>query len=199
MTITEDHWLAGVRRDEIPGGHSMPTRRFLVMHFTSGASAMSSISFWRSPEANGASAHIIIDRDGTVYQTRPFNRTCGHAGLSKWWDPNTGKEYNGLNACSIGIELANAGEDQRLTQKWSKLPSLSAKHKNGGPVQSWEVFPEEQINAAKAVAKALVDRYNLDDVVGHDDIAPNRKNDPGPAFPMQGLREHCGFRGMPKH
>jgi N-acetylmuramoyl-L-alanine amidase len=192
MKITADHWLEGALRRPIPGGSPMRIRRFLVIHFTSGATAESSIEFWRTPAAKGASAHIVIDRDGTVYQCRPFNMTCGHAGKSQWSD---GKRiFNGLNSCSIGIELANAGDNERLARRWSKFPPIEARHKNGGPLKKWEVYPVEQLAACEEVAKALVKRYNLDDVVGHDDIAPSRKNDPGPAFPMQALRVSCGFK-----
>ena len=170
----------------------MQTRRFLVIHFTSGATAQSSINFWKTSAALGASAHIVIDRNGTVYQCRRFDRTCGHAGKSHWHG------FDGLNTCSIGIELANAGDDATLAKKWTKLPLVKARHKNGDPETEWEAYPEEQLRACEEVAKALVKRYNLDDVVGHDDIAPSRKNDPGPAFPMQRLREACGFKGLPK-
>jgi len=193
MTINDSHWLegTGVRYDDIPGGSGMPVRRFLVIHFTSGASAQSSVDFWNTASAKGACAHIVIDRDGSIIQCRPFNKTCGHAGVSKW------KGFSGLNSCSIGIELANAGDDEKLAKKWSKLAPVKAKHKNGGPVQLWEAYPAAQIAACEAVSAALVKRYNLDDVVGHDDIAPDRKNDPGPSFPMQELREACGFTGLP--
>lgn len=189
MNISADHWLNGALRRPIAGGQAMPVRRFLVIHFTSGASAESSIEFWRTPAAKGASAHLVIDRDGTVYQTRPFNLTCGHAGKSSW------KGFSGLNSCSIGIELANAGDSEALAKRWSKLPLVEAKHKNGGPVQKWESYPVAQLAACEAVAKALVERYKLDDVVGHEDIAPSRKNDPGPLFPMKTLRLACGFTG----
>lgn len=174
----------------------MDVRRFLVIHFTAGATAQSSIDFWKSPEAKGANAHIIIDRDGTIYQCRPFNRTAGHAGKSTWRDPKTGIRYDGLNACAIGIELANGGDS--FPTRFSRLPATHARHKNGGPMTDWETYPEAQLAACFALSKLLVDRYHLDDVVGHDDIAPDRKNDPGPAFPMQKLREACGFQGMPK-
>jgi len=191
-TILPDHFLSNAIRELVPGGSSMRTRRFLVIHFTSGASAKSSINYWKTPAALGASAHIVIDRDGTIYQCRRFDRTCGHAGKSHW------QGFDGLNTCSIGIELANAGDNTSLAKKWSKLPLVKAKHKNGGPVTEWEAYPEAQLLACEEVAKALVARYNLDDVVGHEDIAPSRKNDPGPAFPMQRLREACGFKGLPK-
>lgn len=198
MKITDDHWLDTAIRVPLSGGSAMPVRRFLVMHFTSGATAKSSIDFWKTPEAKGASAHIVIDRDGTVYQCRPFNRTCGHAGASKWTDPNTGRVYAGLNSCSIGIELANGGDSASLISRFSKLPPYVGRHKHGGPIKSWEQYPELQLKAAREVASLLVKRYNLDDVVGHDDIAPERKVDPGPAFPMLEFREFLGFKGLPK-
>lgn len=187
MTINDKHLLDGVKRDLLPGGLEMRVQRFLVIHFTAGASGQSSINFWKTPKAKGASAHLVIERDGTVIQCRPFNRTCWHAGKSRW------KGYNGLNACSIGIELANAGDNSKLAAKWSKLPLLKARHKNGGPVTNWEAFPDEQVAACIEIAKTLVARYKLDDVIGHDDIAPDRKNDPGPAFPMGRLRVACGL------
>lgn len=188
MKISADHWLEGALRRPIPGGSAMPVRRFLVIHFTSGATAESSIEFWRTPAAKGASAHVVIDRDGTVYQCRPFNVTCGHAGVSRW------QQFSNLNSCSIGIELANAGDDERLTKRWSQYPAIEARHKNGGTLKKWEAYPVAQLNACEEVSQALVARYNLNDIVGHDDIAPSRKVDPGPAFPMKSLRAVCGFK-----
>jgi len=192
VTITPDHWLAEAIRRPLPGGSPMPVRRFLVIHFTAGASAESSISFWRTPAAKGASAHLVIDRDGTVFQCRPFNVTCGHAGKSRWKDPKSGREFVGLNSCSIGIELANGGSSYPARFAGGLLP-IRAAHKHGGPVVEWEAYPAAQLAACEAISKALVTRYKLDDLIGHEDIAPGRKTDPGPAFPMGDLREACGF------
>lgn len=204
MNITSEHLLDDASLDIISGGKDMDVRRLLVIHFTSGMSAQSSIDFWKSPEAQGASAHIIIDRDGTVFQCRAFNRTCGHAGVSRWKDPTDGLRV-GCNAFSIGIELANAGDSVSGSvenpKAFGKHPleagAISAKHKNGGKTSLWEKYPQAQLDACFAVSKALVDHYHLDDVCGHEDIAPERKNDPGPAFPMQKLRESVGFQGLP--
>lgn len=175
----------------------MPTRRFLVMHFTGGWDAEGSIEFWKTPAAKGACAHLLIDRDGTIYQCRPFDHTAGHAGVSRWRDPNTKQVFVGLNACSIGIELCNCGDLIRdrypLKLGGGYIDRLSARHKNGGPFKLWERYPSQQIDVARDVARSLVQRYNLDDVIGHDDIAPNRKNDPGPAFPMGDFRKSLGF------
>lgn len=204
MTITPDHWIDTAIRMPIPGGAVMAIRRFLVIHFTSGWSAESSIDGWRELN-NGVCAHFIVNRDGTVYQCRPCNRTAGHAGCSKWTDPKTGITYYGLNACSIGIELANSGDMTREPDKYPRyrmgklsgkpIPRIEARHKNGGPVRKWESYPKAQLDACTELSKVLVARYNLDDVVGHDDIAPTRKVDPGPAFPMAHLRVACGFPG----
>ena len=202
MNILPDHWLQGVYRQPLAGGSRMAVRRFLVIHFTSGWSAQSSVDFWKTSEAAGASAHVIIDRDGSIIQTRPFDRTCGHAGKSIWKDPHTGITYDGLNSCAIGIELANAGDMLRSPDVYPKgvpgftgntIPRISARHKTGGPVSQWEIYQPAQLKALEIVAKAICERYNIDDIVGHDDIAPARKNDPGPAFPMDSLRHACKY------
>ena len=197
MKITDDHWIEGVRREKLAGGSLMAVRRCLVMHFTSGWSAMSSVDFWSTPAAKGACAHIIIDRDGTIIQCRPFNLTCGHAGASKWTDPKTGKTYRGLNSCSIGIELANTGDmgAKRFPKSMGAGPValIKARHKHGGPLTAWEKYPDLQLATAATLSRALVERYHLDDCVGHEDIAPKRKNDPGPAFPMPQFRRALGF------
>lgn len=187
--ITADHWLDGAQRRDLPGGLAMNTRRFLVIHFTAGASAESSIDWWRSSKA--ASAHLVIDRDGTIFQCRPFNRTAGHAGVSEWRDPVTKEKFHSLNNCSIGIELANGGD--AYPTKFSSLQPVMARHKHGGIIKAWERYPEAQLKACREVSELLVKRYHLDDVIGHEDIAPSRKVDPGPAFPMGELRMACGF------
>jgi N-acetylmuramoyl-L-alanine amidase len=189
MKINPDHWLDTAQKQHLPGGAVMAIRRFLVIHFTAGATGMSSINYWRQL-GNGVCAHFVIERDGTIYQCRPCNRTAGHAGSSKWTDPHTGITYHGLNACSIGIELANGGNT--FPERFSELPPTIARHKHGGSTKEWETYPPAQLAACEALSKVLVKRYNLDDVIGHEDVAPARKNDPGPAFPMTLLRAACG-------
>lgn len=188
--IVSDGWLDTADRYEILGGAPMTIRRCLVIHFTNGASARSSIDAMRD---RGLSCHLVIDRDGTIYQTRSFHRTCSHAGVSRWKDPNNGILHEGANAFSIGIELANAGEEEGLAKKWSKLPLFTGRHRNERAARNWEQYPEAQYLACRDIAKVLVEKYHLDDVTGHDCIAPERKIDPGPAFPMRELRDACGF------
>lgn len=189
------HWYKTAQRQAIPGGLTIKPR-VLVIHFTAGASALSSIAYWRQinrgkPESKRILAHFIIGRNGQIYQCRPGNVRAGHAGTSVW-TLKSGETLHGLNAHSIGIELANGGHS--YPTQFSHLIPTQAKHKHGGPVRLWETFTPEQLAACKRLSRDLVEYYGLEDVVGHDDIAPGRKTDPGPAFPMQDLRRHCGIR-----
>lgn len=165
------------------------TPEYLVMHYTAGGSAQSSIR-WLTDAAARASAHLVIGRDGAVTQLVAFNRKAWHAGRSTW----AGR--SGLNNFSIGIELANSGPLKRSGGGWrtdwgapiDAAKVLEATHKNSTTARGWEDYPEAQLLAALEVATLLARRYHLKDVVGHDDIAPTRKFDPGPAFPMQSFR-----------
>lgn len=206
MTL-EDHLLVGARLEPVgnlTGGRLMPIRRCLVIHFTAGSSVQGSFSHWRSPASRkiDLGAHVTIDRDGTVYQSRRFDRTISHAGTSRWVDPKTGKRYTSCNGFAIGIELVNAGSSAAI-RRWAEqhdpayAGTVKARHRNGGPEQVWEVYSKQQIAAVTEVSRLLVQTYNLDDVTGHDCIAPERKDDPGPAFPMLTFREALGFRGLP--
>ena len=197
MNIT-DHFLDEATQDLIDGGSPMNVRRALVIHFTGGATAASSVEAMRE---RGLSAHLVVDRDGSVTQCRAFNRVASHAGASRWVDPNTGTRFDGMNACSIGIEIANAGNDPgalKWARKQSGFASITAKHRNGGPAVEWEEYPAAQRDVVFEISKLLVETYHLDDVTGHDCIAPERKDDPGPAFPMEELRKACGFTGLPE-
>lgn len=166
------------------GGRYTPS--YLVMHYTAVTKAGGSIDWFLKPEAK-ASAHLIIDRDGSVTQFAPFNIVTWHAGVSQW------HELNGLNNYAIGIELVNGGRLIKQGTKWvcpvdKKVIAdddvIMAKHKNESIETGWQEYTEKQLSVAMTIASLLVKTYGLKDVIGHDDIAPFRKSDPGPAFPM---------------
>ena len=116
--IDADHWLSSAEREHIDGGNPL-TPLYVVIHYTEGFSAESSVNGWKSKD-NGILAHIVVDRDGTIYQCRPFNESCGHAGglgMARWQDPRTGKFYDGANSVSIGIEIANTGMNTTYHKK----------------------------------------------------------------------------------
>jgi N-acetylmuramoyl-L-alanine amidase len=173
------------------GGAIAP--RFLVIHYTAGSSAAGTISWFRHP-ASHVSAHLVIGRDGAVTQMVPFNHEAWHAGQSRWGS------VSGLNRHSIGIELDNPGRLIRSGGKWVSpltrriFPDSEvtvAPHKNdppGTPPCGWHTYTPQQIEATLECGMALVRHYRLDDVLGHDDIAPGRKWDPGPDFPLESVR-----------
>ena len=94
------------------GGPIVP--EYLVIHYTAGRSGASSARHFLDPEAK-ASAHIVLDRSGKIWQLVPFRRKAWHAGISAW----AGR--HGLNGFSIGIEIDNAG---KLTKVGSQVPGL---------------------------------------------------------------------------
>lgn len=190
MKIGPDHWLEGVKRMPLVTGGSMPVRRFLVEHCTEGWADGVEVM-----KNRGVSCHFLIQRDGEIIQCVPCNKVAYHAGQSSWKDSSTGKLYTGLNSCAIGIEFANVADLVRENYP-STMGTLAGKGIPRTRIEGkdWETYPETQLAAGEALSKCLVERYNLDDLVGHYHISPGRKIDPGPAFPMGRFRVACGFR-----
>ncbi len=105
------------------------------------------------------SSHLLIDREGQITQFVPFHKRAWHAGVSKFED------RDGCNDFSIGIELEGADH----------IP-----------------FTDEQYEILAAVTRQIIATYpkiKADRIVGHSDIAPGRKTDPGPAFDWQKYRK----------
>lgn len=193
LRIDAKHRLVGdhVSHRETPnrGGPLKP--RYLVMHYTAGRNATSAVESLCAKKPSGnASAHIVLGRDGSIVQLAPFNVVTWHAGVSQW------NGIVGLNNCSIGIEMDNAGMLKRVGphfQAWFGVnypedQVLLAQHKHGGGVQPWHTYTEVQIERALELADVLVAHYGLEDVLGHEDIARGRKTDPGPAFPLESVK-----------
>jgi N-acetylmuramoyl-L-alanine amidase len=162
---------------------------YLIMHYTAGRSAKSSVNWLINPKAK-ASAHLVIGADGSITQLVAFNRKAWHAGRSQW----AGRP--GVNNFSIGIELDNPGVLTRRGGGWFTTWGdpvddnnvIEAIHKNGGELRGWHAYNADLLEAAVSVANLLVQHYNLKDVLGHEDVAPARKTDPGPAFPMNSFQ-----------
>lgn len=169
------------------GGKVKP--QFLVMHYTAGGNAAGAIAHL-TREASKASAHVVIGRDGAITQLVPFDTVAWHAGKSAW------QGLTGLNRYSLGIELVNAGRLSRQEGRWltwygAEIPEeevLVAVHQHETVPAGWQRYTASQLEAAWRLADLLVRQYGLQDILGHDDIAPGRKQDPGPAFPLQEFR-----------
>ncbi len=137
----------------------------LVLHYTGMTSEGEALQ-WLCNPVSQVSAHYFVFEDGRVLQMVPELRRAWHAGHAMW------NGETDLNSCSIGIEIANAG------------------HPAGLPP-----YPEAQIRSVIALSKDLVTRWRIpaERVLGHSDIAPGRKLDPGEVFPWDELqREGVG-------
>ncbi len=184
-----NHRLQGVTYLETPNKGGPIEPKYLVFHFTAGKNAQASIDWLCNPQAQ-ASAHLVVGRDGSITQLAPFNVKTWHAGESHW------EGLTGLNSYSIGIEMDNAGKLTKVGttyRAWfqAEYPEeevIQAKHKFEQDLSYWHVYTEAQIEKALELASVLVSTYELRDIIGHDDIAPGRKNDPGPAFPLPNIR-----------
>ena len=133
----------------------------LLLHYTGMASAEAALARLCDP-ASKVSAHYAIDEDGLVYALVPEERRAWHAGVSYWAGARD------INARSIGIELVNPG------------------HEFG-----YRAFPEAQISSLVVLAKDILTRHPIPArrVLGHSDVAPARKDDPGELFPWARLAE----------
>ena len=134
----------------------------VVLHYTGMRTGKAALERMCDPAAQ-VSAHYCIDEDGSVYRLVPEERRAWHAGVSFW------KGETGLNDTSIGIEIVNPG------------------HEFG-----YRDFPAPQIDAVIGVLDAIRGRWDIPDhrILGHSDIAPERKEDPGERFPWKTLAEH---------
>lgn len=201
----EDMWTINkgiLHRDGAPteqiisknsGGKFAKTPKIVVIHFTAGGSARSSAEWFRHPQNSSSSAHVVIERDGAVIQCVRFDTVAWHAGRSNW------RGLIGLNSHSIGLELANWGYLRPAGGGWvtssgkSVAEPFICAHRNGNPDGSncpigWEPYPDEQIEATRRLVEVLIATYGINEIVGHDDISPVRKSDPGPAFDMARFR-----------
>lgn len=131
----------------------------LIMHYTGMQTCEAAVARLTSAEAR-VSSHYTIDEDGTIYRHVPENLRAWHAGISHW------RGATDINSRSIGIEIVNPG------------------HEFG-----YRPFPAAQIDAVIALGREIVARHRIPprNVIGHSDIAPDRKEDPGELFPWKQL------------
>ena len=158
--------------------------KFLVQHYTAGGDGAASAKYLFGKHSPASSAHFVVDRNGDVIQISDTNMITWHAGNSFW------RGISSLNSHSIGIEIANYGYWRPGIRPATAAAAesdgwLKMKHKNGGPEYLWEPYLEPQLKAVEELTKWILKTHpTIREIVGHDDIAPKRKIDPGPAFPM---------------
>ena len=129
----------------------------VVLHYT--GMRHGALERLRDPAAK-VSAHYLIEEDGTTYALVPEDKRAWHAGVASW------QGESDINSCSIGIELANPGHDQ-----------------------GYRAFPPAQMAALVTLLRAVTKRHDISTarVLGHSDVAPARKQDPGERFDWEAL------------
>ncbi|WP_017347007.1 N-acetylmuramoyl-L-alanine amidase [Pantoea sp. A4] len=153
-----------------PAQGARPRIKVVVIHYTAEDFA-SSLATLTDREV---SVHYLIPRQppqrdgqGVIWQLVPEEQLAWHAGSSFW------RGASRINDTSIGIELVNSGYQRTLTGL------------------RWQAFTPDQIRALAALVQDITRRYAIspENIVGHSDIAPGRKQDPGPLFPWQQLAQ----------
>ncbi len=133
----------------------------VVLHYTGMKSADDAVARLRDPEAR-VSAHYVVDEDGSILRLVAEERRAWHAGKGVW------QGETDCNAASIGVEIVNPGHE------WG-----------------YRDFPDVQIAAVIALLDDVRARWAIPDarIIGHSDLAPDRKQDPGERFPWKRLAE----------
>ena len=140
--------------------------KFLIFHYTGMKSESTAISRLTNIKSK-VSSHYLIKNNGEIITFVPDLYIAWHAGISFW------KNFEFLNKNSIGIEISNPG------------------HNFG-----YKRFSKKQIKAILLLSKFLIKKYQIlpENILGHSDIAPNRKKDPGEKFPWEYLfKNKIGF------
>jgi N-acetylmuramoyl-L-alanine amidase len=132
---------------------------FLIFHYTGMKNEKDAINKLTNIKSK-VSSHYFIKKNGEILNLVPDLYVAWHAGISRW------KDYNSLNKNSIGIEISNSGHNFN--------------YKN---------FTKKQINSVYKLSKFLIRKYKIKNkyILGHSDIAPERKKDPGEKFPWKDL------------
>jgi len=177
--------------------------RYIVVHYTAGGSAAGTVDWFMNPESK-VSAHFIIERNGDITQCVSCNDIAWHCGKSEY------KGQQNLNPCSIGIELANWGP-VRLDMDSGRFSPIYQKHGRTllSPQQvcytepptkdsiyfRWEIFPAAQLFSLALLTHCICRSYGICEMLSHAEIAPGRKIDPGPAFPLDIFKRFCQLSG----
>lgn len=199
----KDHQLVDVRFEQTQNYWSGPFKTStglpdaVIIHYTAMTDMEAAVKSLKTKKPQGnASAHLVIGKKGEVVQLARFDQRTWHAGVSAYGGRESYNHY------SIGIEIDNAGwlndfGNSKYSRKLLAKQNIyfpedqvfKGRHKNPSiPYQFWEEYTEEQVDTVMAICQVLYDTYNIKEFLGHDEISPGRKQDPGPAFPMEEIR-----------
>jgi len=136
--------------------------KFIIFHYTGMKKEIDAINQLINQKSK-VSSHYFIKKNGEILTLVPDLYIAWHAGISSW------KKYKSINKYSIGIEISNPGHDNKYKE-----------------------FSKKQINSILKLTKFLIKKYKIKSsfILGHSDIAPDRKKDPGEKFPWKYLSKY---------
>ena len=199
--MTETWLVEPARRALTPNRytHGLSTRvvplEAIVVHYTASRNYVPTLSWLRNPDAK-VSAHFLIDRDGSMHQMAALEDRTWHGGGA------TSKLFGSgnVNGRTIGIELMNLGPLQASGNSFvaeaDKKPWTSS-GMTASDGSFWEPFPTAQIDTLVGLLDRIYEHHpglkESKRLVGHQDVDPTRKRDPGPVFPWQVIRQRLGL------
>ena len=136
--------------------------KFLIFHYTGMSKEYNALKKLTKIQSE-VSSHYFIKKNGDIILLVPDLYVAWHAGKSSW------RNYSSLNKNSIGIEISNPGHQF-----------------------NYRKFSQKQLNSILKLSRCLIKKYNIkpENILGHSDIAPNRKKDPGEKFPWENLAKN---------
>ena len=166
--------------------------QMIVLHDTAGHLTKGNCVSWFQNKQCKVSAHLVVERDGSVTQMVPFNQKAYHAGQSSW----NGRKW--CNGFSIGIEIVNPGMCDKNGCAWFNKGSgygseaVQKKQSKEHGIGFWMDYTPEQIRTVKELCRALMDEYpDCNEIVTHWMISPGRKIDTNPLFPLEEVRDYA--------
>lgn len=169
---------------------------YIILHFTANCSTHETLkAFWNI--VRPVSSHYVISTNGTIVQMVDESKRAWHAGTSSWHGNSQ------MNTYSIGIEITNPGYSEINKEPCTDHKDIwntTTGQLVIGSSNLWYPFTEQQIHTVIEVCHDIMKRYNIppSHILGHSDIAPGRKLDPGPLFPWEILAYH-GIGLWPKN
>jgi N-acetyl-anhydromuramyl-L-alanine amidase AmpD len=170
------------------GGKINP--ELIVLHSTMTMGLQETVSILLKSSLT-ASVHFLVDRDGSIVQLVPTDRAAWHAGFGSRWENLTN-----LNNNSVSIDFINLGQlDKKQDGSFSAYAGQPVSADDvqmlKGPNEDtyWHRFTGPQLVSGQALASELNKNYKIRAIVGHCTVLPERKGDPGPAFPMDDFNQ----------
>lgn len=173
--------------------------RVLVMHYTAAGNTNQVVKYFQQPSSE-VSAHFVVGRDGRIVQMVDLDDIAYHAGNSIW------KEEKWVNFFSVGIEISNWGLLKKKGDTYYCWPNnyntvFNKEIFEDSLGKFWEAYPPKQIDAVVELSKYILKNFpeiTLENIVGHEQISPGRKTDPGPAFPWDKVKKRLTEKNTPK-